>query len=140
MASSKGIDCKFYKLVPEQQWQVDLDHLESLIDSKTAAILINNPSNPCGSNYSEAHLREIVKIAEKHEIPIISDEIYGDMVFKGETFTPLATLTKLPILTCGGLAKRYLVPGWRVGWILVHDPSNVMGQVRAGMVNCNIIV
>jgi tyrosine aminotransferase len=45
--------------------------------------MVNNPSNPCGSVYSKEHLLEILKIAEKHQLPIISDEIYGEMVFEG---------------------------------------------------------
>jgi tyrosine aminotransferase len=60
---------------------------------------------------------------------VISDEIYGEMVFAGETFTPLAALNAarpapVPLLTVGGLAKRWLVPGWRIGWILIHDPAD----------------
>lgn len=75
-------------------------------------------------------------VAEKHRLPIISDEIYADMVFEPSVFTPLATLSKnVPILTTGGLAKRYLVPGWRVGWVLIHDRNNAFGpQVRSGII------
>ncbi len=43
LASSKGMDCKFYNLLPDKKWEVDLNHLESLIDDRTAAILVNNP-------------------------------------------------------------------------------------------------
>jgi len=75
LASSKGIDCKFYPLLPEQNWQVDLEALEGLIDDNTAAILINNPSNPCGSNYSREHLLEILKTASRHSLPIISEYV-----------------------------------------------------------------
>ncbi|KAJ3302142.1 hypothetical protein HDV03_005378 [Kappamyces sp. JEL0829] len=141
LASSKGIECKFYRLLPEMQWEIDLAHLESLVDENTAAILVNNPSNPCGSNYSREHLESILKVAEKHGIPVISDEIYADMVFHDQVFYPMATVSnKVPILTCGGLAKRYLVPGWRVGWIFVHDPLNVMAQIRAGIVNLSQLI
>jgi tyrosine aminotransferase len=73
LASSKGISCKFYRLLPEKQWDVDLVHLEELIDENTAAILVNNPSNPCGSNYSKDHLAAILAIAEKHCVPVISE-------------------------------------------------------------------
>jgi tyrosine aminotransferase len=91
-----------------------LESLESQIDEKTRAIIINNPSNPCGSVYSKEHLLEIIDLADKYKLPIISDEIYGKIVFSGSKFYPLASLTnKVPILTIGGLAKEYLVPGWR---------------------------
>ncbi len=59
------------------------------------------------------------------------------MAFSGFTFHPMASLTDdVPILTCGGLAKKYLVPGWRVGWIVVYDKGNCLEDVRKGIVNC----
>jgi tyrosine aminotransferase len=60
LATSKGVVPKFYRLLPEKNWEIDLDHLESLVDDKTACILVNNPSNPCGSNYSKEHLLKIL--------------------------------------------------------------------------------
>ena len=62
-----------------------MESLENCIDQNTRAILLNNPSNPCGSVYTKSHLQEILKIAEKYSLPVISDEIYADMVFKGNT-------------------------------------------------------
>ena len=96
--------------------------MEQLIDKDTVAIVIVNPSNPCGSVYSKQHLLDILAVAEKHRLPIIADEIYNDLVFKGQHTYPIASLSKnVPVLSCGGLGKKYLVPGWRVGWILIHD-------------------
>ncbi len=65
---------------PDDNWQVDLTHLESLIDSRTRAVLVNNPSNPCGAVYTEEHLRNIIHLCERNHLPIIADEIYADMV------------------------------------------------------------
>jgi tyrosine aminotransferase len=108
-----------------------LEHLESLIDGNTAGILVNNPSNPCGSVYSKEHLQAILKLAEKHHVPIVADEIYGDIVFKGSEFHSMASLTStVPILAVGGIAKAFVVPGWRVGWILIHDRNNLFREVR----------
>jgi len=142
LCDAKGIHTKYYDLIPEKSWEINLEQLESLIDENTFAILINNPSNPCGSNYSNQHLQNILKVAEKHRIPIISDEIYADMVFNGETFTPLASLsTNVPILTTGGLAKRWMIPGWRLGWILVHDRHEIFGkEVRDGLVKMTQLI
>ena len=64
----------------DQNWQIDLKKMESLIDSQTVGIIVNNPSNPCGSNYSRQHLCDIIRLAEKHKLTIIADEVYGDMV------------------------------------------------------------
>ena len=67
-------------LQPEQSWEVDLGDLESKIDANTAALVLNNPSNPCGSSYSRQHLTDILAVAERHRLPIIADETYAWMV------------------------------------------------------------
>jgi tyrosine aminotransferase len=135
ICASKGFDVKRYRLLPERNWEADIDHMRSLIDSKTRAILVNNPSNPCGSVYTKEHLQQILAVAEEFKLPIISDEIYAGMAFTGSTFFPLATLTTaVPVLTVGGLAKRFLVPGWRLGWILIHDRNEVLKEVKPGLI------
>ncbi|XP_036400313.1 tyrosine aminotransferase [Megalops cyprinoides] len=136
LAVSLGIQVKLYNLQPEKSWEIDLEHLESLIDEKTACLIVNNPSNPCGSVYSKEHLQDILAVASKHCTPILADEIYGDMVFPGYSCHYMAPLSSdVPILSCGGLAKRWLVPGWRMGWILIHDRNQAFGsEIREGLV------
>lgn len=65
---------------PELGWEIDLDDLEAQIDESTAAIVINNPSNPCGSVFSRDHILDILDIAARYYVPIIADEIYEHMV------------------------------------------------------------
>ncbi|KAG9329093.1 hypothetical protein JZ751_027078 [Albula glossodonta] len=136
LADSLGIQVKLYNLQPEQSWEINLQHLESLIDEKTTCLIVNNPSNPCGSVYSKDHLLQILSVASRHCIPILADEIYGDMVFPGCSFYSLGSLSgDVPILSCGGLAKRWLVPGWRMGWIIIHDRNQAFGtEIREGLV------
>lgn len=136
LAVSLGIQVKLYNLLPERSWEIDLQHLDSLVDDRTACVIVNNPSNPCGSVYTKDHLLDIISVASKHCIPILADEIYGDMMFSGCAFHSLASLSSdVPVLACGGLAKRWLVPGWRLGWILIHDRNNVFGsEIRQGLV------
>ncbi|KAF4072017.1 hypothetical protein AMELA_G00269520 [Ameiurus melas] len=136
LAVSMGIQVKLYNLLPEKSWEIDLHHLESLIDERTTCMIINNPSNPCGSVFPKEHLQNILSVASRHCVPVLADEIYGDMVFPNCEFHSLAPLsTDVPILSCGGLAKRWLVPGWRLGWILIHDRNNIFGkEIREGLV------
>lgn len=135
IADSLGIECRHYNLMPDMGWDVDIDHMASLIDSNTAAILVNNPSNPCGSVFSARHLTDILNVAVRHYVPIIADEIYEHFVFKGETFHSMSSLTKdVPILTCSGITKRFLVPGWRLGWVVIHDRHNAFAaEVSPGL-------
>ncbi|XP_052747624.1 tyrosine aminotransferase [Galleria mellonella] len=129
VAEGLGIRIKFYDLLPHKQWEVDLEDLESQIDDDTAAIVVINPSNPCGSVYRKEHLCDIINIASRNHIPIIADEIYEHFVFSGHEFVAMSALSQdVPILTCGGLTKRFLVPGWRMGWLIVHDRHNILGK------------
>lgn len=137
LAKSLSINVKHYNLLPEKSWEIDIDHLESLIDENTAAIVLNNPSNPCGSVYSKEHLQDVLKICELYKVPVISDEIYEHFVFSGSEYHSLASLTEtVPILSCSGLTKRFLVPGWRLGWIVINDRQNIFQEeVRKGLVS-----
>lgn len=105
--------------------------------------MIINPSNPCGSVFSKEHLCEILDIASRNHVPIIADEIYEHFVFSNNKFHALSSLSKdVPILTSGGLTKRFLVPGWRMGWLIIHDRHNIFEkEVRKGLSNlCNRIL
>ena len=141
IAEHYSSSCKFYNLTPESGWEADLTHMESLIDERTRCILVNNPSNPCGSVFSKSHLQGILAIAEKYCLPIIADEIYAHMCFSGNPFHPIASLTTtVPVLSIGGMAKEFLVPGWRVGWITVHDRNDVLAPIRGGLIKLTQVI
>lgn len=141
IAESKGLVVMAYPLKPESNWEVDLEACTMIMEEQpVAAWIINNPSNPCGSVYSEKHLVECLRLAKKQCVTVIADEIYEDMTFAGQRYHPMASISTkhtigVSILTCSGLAKRFLVPGWRVGWILVHDTSGAMQKIRKALVD-----
>eukprot|EP01084_Bolivina_argentea_P231389 390242_1 len=131
-------EIKFYDLLPNKNWAIDVNQLESLIDDRTKAIFINNPSNPCGNVLSKNNLLNVIDIAEKRKLPIVADEIYGELVFPGNTFYSVTTLCaeydmRVPVFMLSGMAKYWLVPGWKVGWMVIHDPYNLLKQVRIGL-------
>ncbi|XP_015112413.1 tyrosine aminotransferase [Diachasma alloeum] len=135
LAEGLGVSVRSYNLLPELGWEIDLDDMASQIDENTAAIVINNPSNPCGSVFSRNHLIDVLDVAARFHVPIIADEIYEHMVFPGRTYYSLASLsTEVPILSCSGLTKRFLVPGWRMGWIIIHDRQSILDkEIRKGL-------
>jgi len=137
----KGVEKRYYNCKPESNWEVDLEHMASLIDDNTAAILINNPSNPTGAVYSREHLIDILNVAEKYHLPIIADEIYEGIIFKGNSFHALGHLSEnVPVLTVGGLAKNFIVPGWRLGWVVVHDRNNLFIEVKKGLLKLTQVI
>lgn len=135
LAEGLSIKTKYYNLLPEKNWEVDLEMLETLIDDDTSAIVVNNPSNPCGSVFSKEHLTAILDVAARNKVPVIADEIYDHFVFSGEEYHPMASLTQeVPVLSCGGLTKRFLIPGWRMGWIAIYDRNGILDkEVRKGL-------
>lgn len=131
-----GIETQHYNLDPNNEWQVDLKHLESLINDKTRAIILNSPGNPCGNVFSNEHILDILKVAEDHCLPIISDEIYEFFTIPGINHHSVASLSKnVPVLVCSGLTKRFLIPGVRLDWIIINDRGDKMTKLRKGFMN-----
>ena len=108
-----------YYPCPEQDgFMPDVDALEKLITGKTRAIVIINPNNPTGAVYSRACLTRLAELAEKHDLLILADEIYDQMIYGDAEFVPMATLCSSSLCaTFSGLSKVYRACGYRVvGW------------------------
>ncbi len=103
----------------ENNFVLNKDDLEKAITNKTKIIMLNNPSNPTGATYEKDDLQFIAELAEKHDLWIISDEIYEDIVFDGYNPVSIATLSdyaKEKTLVVNGTSKSYSMTGWRIGY------------------------
>jgi tyrosine aminotransferase len=111
-----------YRCIEEESWQPDVDHIRDSITDRTRGIVLINPNNPTGALYPKKIIKEIIDLAGEYRLPIISDEIYDDMVFDERQYAT-ATLSKdVPVITFNGFSKVYLVPGWRMGYTMFyHD-------------------
>ena len=108
-----------YRLDHTRDWQPDLDHLRSLINPRTRALVVIDPNNPTGAIYPEAMRRALIALAEEHGLVILADEVYGDLAYDGAV-PPMAALDHdAPIISYSSLSKAYLAPGWRAGWMAV---------------------
>ena len=108
---------RYYDCSPENGFQPDPAQIESLVTERTRAIVIINPNNPSGAVYSKDALQQIVSIAERHDLVVLADEIYDQMVYDDAEYIPLATLARNAVcLTFSGLSKVYRACGYRVGW------------------------
>ncbi|XP_063236901.1 tyrosine aminotransferase isoform X2 [Bacillus rossius redtenbacheri] len=140
LAEGCGIAVRSYDLKPADGWEADLVQMEQQIDKNTALLVVTNPSNPCGSVYSRRHLMDILEVARRNYLPVLADEIYEHMVFPGKEFISMGSLSQdVPILVCSGLAKRFLVPGWRIGWIIIHDRNGILQKENNALVAYDIL-
>lgn len=118
-----------YYLDEANDWQPDIEDIKSKINDKTRAIILINPNNPTGTNWSEVTLKQIIDLAIKHNLVIFSDEIYDKLLFEGQKHTSIAALNKdVPVITFGGLSKNYIVPGFRIGWGIVSGDKNILAD------------
>ena len=96
----------------------DPDEVERLVTKRTRAIVVINPNNPTGAVYSRAVLEGLARIAERHRLLVLADEIYDQMTYDGAEFVPMATLGQETLCaTLSGLSKIYRACGFRVGWV-----------------------
>ncbi|GKC65077.1 probable aminotransferase TAT2 [Tanacetum coccineum] len=130
-AAFRNVEIRHFDLLPENGWEVDLDAVDALADQNTVAIVIINPGNPCGNVYSYQHLKKIAETAKKHKIVVIADEVYGHLAFGANPFVPMGVFgSMVPVLTLGSLSKRWIVPGWRLGWFVTTDPNGIFKNAK----------
>jgi alanine-synthesizing transaminase len=114
-----GARAVFYDTRPEQQWLPDVQQIERLIGPATRALVVIDPNNPTGAVYPPQVRRDLVALAEGHNIPLLADEVYADLAFEGPVDAIASIDPDAPVITFSSLSKAYLAPGWRSGWLAV---------------------
>jgi len=124
-----------YYLDEENDWQPNVEEMESKINSKTRGIVVINPNNPTGAVCSRKTLEAIADLARRHNLVILADEIYDKLILDDDCrHISLASLAPdVPVITFSGLSKPYLAPGWRVGWGVASGPAEVMKPYLEGI-------
>jgi len=111
--------------------------LEAAITPKTRLVILNSPSNPTGAVYSRAELEAIVAVAVKHNLYILSDEMYEHLVYDGAKPTCIATLSdaaKARTIVVAGFSKTYAMTGWRIGTTLAPAPiAKAISELQSQM-------
>jgi aspartate aminotransferase len=119
IAKTIGAQTKLLKTEMETGWKVDLEKLESLIDSETKMIILNNPNNPTSKIMDDETLDGIVEIANKKGITILSDEVYGAIAFN-KTKSILDYDKDCKHILSNGFSKTFTMTGWRIGYIVAN--------------------
>ena len=103
----------------ENDYKYTLESLNKVVNNNTKAIIINSPNNPTGTVYSIDELKEIAEFAQKHDLIIISDEIYEKLIYDGKKHVSVASLSEDAYnrtIVINGFSKSYAMTGWRLGY------------------------
>lgn len=126
-----GARALYYNLDESTGWQPDPEHMARLVDAGTRAVVLINPNNPTGSVTGRATLEAVLEIAARHQLVVLSDEIYDRLVLDDDA--PLVSTASLrddvPVATFCGLSKVWLGPGLRMGWSILSGPEKALAPL-----------
>ncbi|MEQ3338081.1 pyridoxal phosphate-dependent aminotransferase [Clostridium butyricum] len=134
----------FVETLKENNYKYTIEDLEKAVSDKTKAVLINSPNNPTGTIYNREELIEIAEFAKKHDLLIISDEIYEKLIYDGEKHISIASLSEDAFertVVINGVSKTYAMTGWRLGYMAASkEITKLMTSIQSHMTsNVNTI-
>jgi aspartate aminotransferase len=137
MVKLAGATPKFVLADDKTGFRLTPQMLEAAITPKTRLVILNSPSNPTGAVYSRAELEAIVAVAVKHNLYILSDEMYEHLVYDGAKPTCVATLSeeaKARSIIVAGFSKTYAMTGWRIGTTVAPTPiAKAIAELQSQM-------
>lgn len=117
---SIGATVDYLFMEPENNYVIDLEHLEQMMSEKTKAIVFNNPNNPTGQVVSDEILLQMAEIARKYDAYLVCDEAYRGLAHTGFTASVADIYEKG--VSLGSMSKAFAMAGLRLGWIATQDP------------------
>lgn len=125
-----------YRLSPDRAFLPDVADLEALITPRTRAIIVNSPSNPLGVVFPEAVVRQLVTFAARHDLWIVSDEVYEAFTYGLPHISP-ASIDPTRVLTVQSFSKTYALTGGRVGFLVTPLlPGAVLRNFQEALISC----
>lgn len=123
-----------YRLKPDDGWKLDLADIEAKMDDSVRLLVLINPNNPCGSVANKEEIHRVLELARAYpNCIVVADEIYDGLDFTGEHASVASCSTVVPVVALNGVSKVYYAPGWRIGYMAIHDPKGRMMLVRDGI-------
>jgi aspartate/methionine/tyrosine aminotransferase len=118
MVHGLGARAVFYPLEPARSFAPDLDRLAALVTPRTRAVVVNSPGNPSGAVYDRDVLAGVLDIARRHDLWLVSDECYDELVFDGRHVSTATVAEPERVVTVFTFSKSYAMTGWRVGYVV----------------------
>ncbi len=119
-------------------FRLDVEELASLVTPRTRMLVINSPANPSGGVLTRGDLEAIAEIAQRHDLAVLADEIYGRILYEGEHVS-LASLPGMAerTIVLDGFSKTYAMTGWRLGYAIVPESlAFAFGRLLINSVSC----
>ena len=137
MVKLTGATPRFLETTDQTGFKIQPAQLEAAITPKTKVLVFNSPSNPTGAVYSRAEIAALVAVAMKHNLYILSDEMYEHLMYDGAQATCLATLSPeaaARTITVAGFSKTYSMTGWRLGTLVAPAPiAKAVAELQSQM-------
>ena len=126
------------RLLEEKAFTLDVDQLCDKVGPRTRLIILNYPHNPTGGTIPESGLRAIADVAGKHGVPVLSDEIYGRILYEGEHKSVAALPGMEPLaIILDGFSKTYAMTGWRLGYGIMPAPmAQIVAKLQTNSTSC----
>lgn len=141
----KVAGCKpgFFPLNEEKNFDLDVDSLSKYVTKKTKIIFYCNPNNPTGTIYSKEQQLKLADFAEKHNLFILTDEVYKDFIYTDEPYFTVAQIPELRkrVVRIFSFSKAYAMTGWRIGF--VHSDASLISEIlkiHDSLVTCAPVV
>ena len=123
----------------ENDFRLDVEELARLITPRTRLLIINSPANPTGGVLTQADLDRIAELAQEHDLWVMTDEIYGRILYDGAEHISIASLPGMAdrTIVLDGFSKTFAMTGWRLGYAVVPDPlKEVYGELVINTISC----
>src|SRR5947209_307214 len=136
-----------YPLNPHNQWLPEIARLERLVTPRTRLLLINSPGNPTGAVFPAQLMADLLDFANRHDLYLLSDECYDEIVFEGKHISPATMLTRDEfnsgrVICIYTFSKSYAMTGWRIGYVVTGTPllKTIIDVLNASTTNISIMV
>ena len=137
-----GASIRYYHLSHKTNWQPSVDEIRSLINERTRAIVLINPSNPTGAITSDETTKSLLELASEHNLLVISDEVYRDLCFQQAptSASVLAGDSGAAVVVLESLSKTHMLSGWRVGWMRFTPAQHVCATLSTQLLVLLVVV
>lgn len=129
-----GAETIEYRLDSGDGWSLDFDDIEAKMNEEVRLLVLINPNNPTGAVVGQDDIDKLLEILQRWpKCILVADEIYDGLDFSNNQVSAASRTNSTPVVVLNGVSKVYYAPGWRIGYMAIHDPTSVLGSVRDGI-------